>query len=150
MHINFGRETLREEISVCKPIFFFSMALPAHSVSWPLILFRNHFSQAVGLPGRVISPSQSRYLHTGQHKHRINEYTHKIYMPWVGFEPTIPESERAKTVHALDCAATVTGFCKPIHRIIFSKQHNKKVVSILSGDCYVSVINNTICVRSSC
>jgi hypothetical protein len=31
-------------------------------------------------------------------------------MPWVGFEPTVPASERAKTVHALDRSATVTGF----------------------------------------
>jgi hypothetical protein len=38
--------------------FFFSMALPTHSVSWPLIQFRNHFSQTVGLLGRVISSSQ--------------------------------------------------------------------------------------------
>jgi hypothetical protein len=30
-------------------------------------------------------------------------------MPWVGFESTIPASERAKTVHALDRAATVIG-----------------------------------------
>jgi hypothetical protein len=30
-------------------------------------------------------------------------------MPWMGFEPTIPASERAKAVHALDRAATVTG-----------------------------------------
>jgi hypothetical protein len=30
-------------------------------------------------------------------------------MPWVGFEPTIPEFERAKTVHALERAATVIG-----------------------------------------
>jgi hypothetical protein len=30
-------------------------------------------------------------------------------MPLVGFEPTIPEFERAKTVHALDRAATVIG-----------------------------------------
>jgi hypothetical protein len=29
-------------------------------------------------------------------------------MPWVGFEPTIPASERAKRVHALDRSATVT------------------------------------------
>jgi hypothetical protein len=29
-------------------------------------------------------------------------------MPWVGFEPTIPASERAKTVHALDREAAVT------------------------------------------
>jgi hypothetical protein len=28
-------------------------------------------------------------------------------MPWVGFEPTIPASERAKAVHALDRSATV-------------------------------------------
>jgi hypothetical protein len=30
-------------------------------------------------------------------------------MPCVKFEPTIPASERAKTVHALDRSATVTG-----------------------------------------
>jgi shikimate 5-dehydrogenase len=30
-------------------------------------------------------------------------------MPLVGFEPTIPVFKRAKTFHALDRAATVTG-----------------------------------------
>jgi hypothetical protein len=30
-------------------------------------------------------------------------------MPCVEFEPMIPASERAKTVHALDSSATVTG-----------------------------------------
>jgi hypothetical protein len=30
-------------------------------------------------------------------------------MPWVQFKPTIPASERAKKVHALDRSATVTG-----------------------------------------
>jgi hypothetical protein len=30
-------------------------------------------------------------------------------MPWVGFELTIPASERTKTVHVLDRLATVTG-----------------------------------------
>jgi hypothetical protein len=30
-------------------------------------------------------------------------------MPYVGFEHTIPASERAKTVHALGRSATVTG-----------------------------------------
>jgi hypothetical protein len=89
--------------------FFFSMPLPAHSGPRPLIQFRNHFSQTVGLLGRVISSSQGRYLNTGQHKHRINTYTYQTSMPWVGFEPTIPASERAKAFHALDRAATVTG-----------------------------------------
>jgi hypothetical protein len=30
-------------------------------------------------------------------------------MPGVGFEPTTPVFKRVKTIHALDCAATVTG-----------------------------------------
>jgi hypothetical protein len=85
------------------------MAVPTHSGPRPLIQFRNHFSQMVGFLGRVISPLQGRWLHTGQHKHRINAYTQQTSMPWVGFEPTIPASERTKTVHALDRAATVTG-----------------------------------------
>jgi hypothetical protein len=85
------------------------MALPAHLGPRPLIHFHNHFSQTVGLLGRVISPSQGRYLLKGQHKHKINAYTHKTSMPCVGFEPTIQASEQANTLHALDRAATVTG-----------------------------------------
>jgi hypothetical protein len=33
------------------------------------------FTQTAGLLGRVISPSQGLYPHTGQHKHRINAHT---------------------------------------------------------------------------
>jgi hypothetical protein len=33
-------------------------------------------------------------------------------MPWVEFEPTIPASERAKTVYALDRSATVTDYLR--------------------------------------
>jgi hypothetical protein len=62
-------------------LFFFSMALPAHSGPWPLIQFRNYFSQTVGLLRRVISSSQGLYLLTGQHKHRINAYIHQTSMP---------------------------------------------------------------------
>jgi hypothetical protein len=40
------------------------------------------------------------------YKHRINT---QISMPRMGFEPTIPMYERAKTVHALDRTATVIG-----------------------------------------
>jgi hypothetical protein len=73
------------------------------SLSFSFVIF---FTQKVGLLGRVISPSQGRYLHTGQHKRRINAHT---FMPWVGFEPMISAFERAKTVHALDRAVTVIG-----------------------------------------
>jgi hypothetical protein len=56
--------------------YIFFIGSLAHSERRPLIQFRNHFSQTVGLLGRVISPSQGCYINTGQHKHRINAYTH--------------------------------------------------------------------------
>jgi hypothetical protein len=62
-------------------------------------------TQSVGLLGRGISPSQGRYLHTQQHKHKRTQTS----VPRVGFEPTIPVFERAKTVHASDRAATLIG-----------------------------------------
>jgi hypothetical protein len=46
--------------------------------------------------------------------HRTTQTHNKrtlISMSQVGFDPTIPTFERAKTVHALDRAATVVGFC---------------------------------------
>jgi hypothetical protein len=64
------------------------------------------YTHSVGLFGRRINPSQGHYLHAEQHKHRINTQTS---MPWVGIEPTIPGSERAKTVHTLDSAASGIG-----------------------------------------
>jgi hypothetical protein len=51
--------------------------------------------------------------------HRIEQTQNKrtqASVSQVGFEPTIPEFERAKIVHALDGAVTVVGFrqlCKP-------------------------------------
>jgi hypothetical protein len=104
----FVQERLFKSYSV-KSLPFFSVALPAHTGPWPLIQFRNHFPQTARLLGRVISSSQGLYLNIGQHKHRKNAYTHQVSMPYVGFEITIPASELAKTVNALDCAATVTG-----------------------------------------
>jgi hypothetical protein len=64
------------------------------------------YTQSVGLLGQGISPLQVRYLH------RITQTQNKrtqSSMPRVGFEPTIPVSERAKTVDTLDRAATVIG-----------------------------------------
>jgi hypothetical protein len=48
-----------------------------------------------------------------------NAHTHQTSMPWMGSEPTIPASERAKTEHALDCSATVTGKQEKIFYIKF-------------------------------
>jgi hypothetical protein len=58
---------------------FFSISLPAQSGPRPLIQFRNYFSQTVGLLGRVISPSQGPYLHTGQHKQNKRIHTPNIH-----------------------------------------------------------------------
>jgi hypothetical protein len=52
-----------------------------------------------------MSPSQGRYLHTGQGQTQIKSIQTSI--PQVAFELTIPAFEREKTVHALDRAATV-------------------------------------------
>jgi hypothetical protein len=65
-----------------------------------------HFSflilrQSVRLLGRVIRPSQGRYLAQTRSKHR------QTSMPRVGFEPRIPVLERAKTFHTLDRVATL-------------------------------------------
>jgi hypothetical protein len=46
---------------------------------WPLLQFRNLFYTDGRILGRVISPSQGRYLNTGQHEHRINAT--QTYMP---------------------------------------------------------------------
>jgi hypothetical protein len=40
-------------------------------------------------------------------------------MPCVGFEPTILASERAKAVHALGCAATVTGLLTHLGGLVY-------------------------------
>jgi hypothetical protein len=73
--------------------------------SWPLFSFLI-YTQSVGLLGRGISPSQGRYLHrTTQTQNKRTQTS--MFRVW--FEPTIPVLERAKTVHAVDCTATVIG-----------------------------------------
>jgi hypothetical protein len=57
-------------------------------------------------------------------KHRINAHRHPCF--WVGFEPTIPVLKQAKTVHALDRAATVIGIFRAIVFI-----NNWNVVNII-------------------
>jgi hypothetical protein len=42
----------------------------------PLFQFLDLFTQSLGLLGRGISPSQGRYLYTGQHKHSLDTNRH--------------------------------------------------------------------------
>jgi hypothetical protein len=89
--------------------YYLSMALQPFVEPWPLFQFLELFTRSVGLLGRGISSSQGLYLHTRQHKQNKRTQTS---MPQVGFEPTIPVFERAKTVHALDPADTVIGISR--------------------------------------
>jgi hypothetical protein len=61
----------------CDLGFFFQWLF--QPIQIPGLLFSSViiFSHTVGLLGRVVSPSQGRYLNTGQNKHRINAYTHQ-------------------------------------------------------------------------
>jgi hypothetical protein len=78
------------------------------TLCWVLAAFSISLSytKLVGLFGQGISPSQDLYLYTGQHKHDKRTQTST---PRVEFEPTNPVLEGAKTVHALDGAATGFG-----------------------------------------
>jgi hypothetical protein len=77
---------------------------------WPLLQFFNLYT--VGRYPWTGDEPVARPLHT----HRITQTQNKctqISMHRVGFEPTIPAFERAKTFHALECSATVFGRCSP-------------------------------------
>jgi hypothetical protein len=52
-------------------------------------------------------------------------------MPLLGFEPTIPASERAKTVHTLDRSATVTGKFLSYFSRIMPKYSNYRLIILM-------------------
>jgi hypothetical protein len=52
------------QVHLHQSVCFIFMTLQAHSEPRPLIQFRSHFSQTVGLLGRVISSLQCFYLYT--------------------------------------------------------------------------------------
>jgi hypothetical protein len=93
-------------------------ALPAHSGPSTLIQFRNHFSQTVWLLGRLISPqTHNKCIHTPNihalsgirtRDPSVRASEDSSCLRQRGYCDRLA-SELAKTVHALDSAATVTG-----------------------------------------
>jgi hypothetical protein len=60
---------------------------------WQIFQFRNPIQcRQDSLDGGSARRKVARYLHAGQHKHK------QTYFPRVGFEPTTPVFEGAKTV----------------------------------------------------
>jgi hypothetical protein len=90
------------------------MTLQSSVGLWPLLQFRIFFTLPARLLGRVISPSQGRYLHTEQQKHRIN--AHSDILALSGIRTHDPSIRASKTVHALDSAATVIGIANFIQQ----------------------------------
>jgi hypothetical protein len=111
-------------------IFFSSTALPAQSVPRPLIQFRNHFSQTVGLLGPVISPSQGRYLNIGQHQHRINAYTHTPNIHALRGIPTHDPSVRASEDSS---CLRPRGYCDRLYARIVNTNHLSVIISRLNN-----------------
>jgi hypothetical protein len=73
---------------------FFSFVIFLHSGRTP---WKGDQPVARPLPTHRTTQTQNKRTHT------------QTSMPRVGFEPTIPASEREKTVHDLDRSATVIG-----------------------------------------
>jgi hypothetical protein len=74
-----------------------------------------NMKHSVEFLGRVIRPSQGRYLTQTHNKHK------QTSMPLVGFQHTIVTIKRAKTVHASDRAAIMIGFVFNIKVIMNEK-----------------------------
>jgi hypothetical protein len=76
------------------------------------------FRQSVGLLRRVISPSQGRYLHTGQHTHRINILTDIHALSGIrNHNPSVRASEDSSCLRPW-------GYCDrhcPVFQTIFRK-----------------------------
>jgi hypothetical protein len=70
----------------------------------------------------------ARPLPTHRRTQTQNKLTHTS-MPWVGIEYTIPAFERAKTVHALDHAATVVDFMSSRQPFVRATSVWRKLVS---------------------
>jgi hypothetical protein len=92
------------------------------ALRWALAAFSVSLSytQSVGLLERGISPSQSFYLHTEQHKHRLKARNTDIHA-LSGIQSHDPSVRARESVHALDRAATVIGFsCHYQRKTLFS------------------------------
>jgi hypothetical protein len=94
----------RPVTGIALPFFFPLLLLPVRSIRL-ISQFHDHFTD------RRTPWKGDLLVARPIPKHRINAYTHthQTSMLCVGFKPTIPASERAKTVHTLDRSATVTG-----------------------------------------
>jgi hypothetical protein len=97
--------SIYEYLSICLSIYL-SMALQPLVGPWPH--FDSLIFYTVGRTPWTGDQPVARPLPTHRTTQTQNKRT-QTSMPWVRFEPMVRAFTRAKTVHALDRAATVTG-----------------------------------------
>jgi hypothetical protein len=93
-------------------IWLFTFINGSTAPFWALAAFSvlQSYTQSVRQFGWGVRPSQGLYLHTGQHKHRINAHRHPCLSEIRTHDPPPPPVfERAKTIYALERTATVFG-----------------------------------------
>jgi hypothetical protein len=115
---------------LCLPVSYLSLWLysPWRTLAASHMRFIELFRQMVGLPGRVISPSQGLYLHrTTQHR-KTRTDIHVLS----GIRTHDPSNQPTKT-HASDRTATVTGILSK-NKDFFTQTHN--LTFCLYG-CYI-------------
>jgi hypothetical protein len=104
-----------------------SMALQPFVGPWPLLQFRILFFFFCTV-GRILWTTDqpvTRPLPTHRTTQTQNKRAHR-HIPWMGFEQTIPGFERAKTVHASDCAAILIGKPITLHTVFTTSLINYK------------------------
>jgi hypothetical protein len=89
---------------------YLSMALQPFVAPWPLFQVLDLYT--VGRTPWTGDQPVARKLPTHRTTQTQNKRT-QTSMPQVGFQPTIPVFEQAKTVHASDRTATVIGTLSP-------------------------------------
>jgi hypothetical protein len=100
-------------LSLCLYIYIYFYSCCSHlkhraSVKRFVSLQFLNLRQPVGLLGRVISPTQDRYLRTEQHKHRINAHRHPCLY---GIRTHDPSVRGIEAISCLRPAATLLGLC---------------------------------------
>jgi hypothetical protein len=99
------------------------MALQPFVGPWPPLQFRKRFYTVGRTPWRSDQPVV-RPLPTYRTTQTQNKRT-RISMPQVGFEPTVPAFERAKTGHVLGRETTVIGIMN-LQELIVSEMNLQK------------------------
>jgi hypothetical protein len=88
--------------------------------------FLDLYTQAIGLLGQEISPLQGRYIHTEQHKHRINAHTNSHSLSGIAtHDPSVWTSEDISCLRPRDHCDRHIHICFLLTSIVFRK--NSKI-----------------------